>query len=151
MPEPYANPSAVMLLLFRHTAGKTSVLLQHRHNVPALNNLWDTAASGHVQADETLRQAMAREAWEELGITIAPDDLHFRALGHILVSPGYTYYNIYFEAAAWQGEPYIREKDKCDGLAWFDVDALPDDIIPQRKQAIHQCLRGILYHEAGFA
>ena len=146
----FEAPAAVMLLLFRERAGCRQVLLQHRHNVAVLNDLWDTAVTGHVERGESLREALAREALEELGIVIRPEDLRFSSLGHILVMPGFTYYNIYFEAQQYQNEPLIAEPDKCDAIGWFDVEKLPEDIIPERAQAIRDHFTGCLYHEAGF-
>lgn len=148
---PWDTPSAVMLLLFRQHQGKTQVLLQHRHNVSVLNDLWDTAVTGRVEQGESMRQALCREAQEELGLTIREEDLRFSALGHVLVWPGYTYYNGYFEAVAWQGEPRICEPDKCDRIGWFDLDDLPEDMIPERRQAIFNHFAGIRYHEVGFS
>ncbi len=147
---PYATPSAVMLLLLRQVEGRTQILLQHRHGVQLLNDLWDTAATGHVEQDESMRQAVIREAREELGIEIDVADLRFSALGHVLIRPGYSYYNGYFEALRWQGEPRIMEPDKCDQLRWFDVDDLPRDMIPERRAAVLNHFRGIRYHEVGF-
>lgn len=146
----FKAPAAVMLLLFREHKGRRQVLLQHRHNVAVLNDLWDTAVTGHVERGESLREALAREALEELGIVIRPEDLRFSSLGHILVRPGFTYYNIYFEALQVQGEPFIAEPGKCDAIGWFDVEALPEDIIPERAQAIRDHFTGRGYHEAGF-
>jgi hypothetical protein len=40
----FAAPAAMMLLLFREQEGRRQVLLQHRHNVAVLNNLWDPGA-----------------------------------------------------------------------------------------------------------
>ena len=147
----HATPAAVMLWLLRQQEGKTQVLLQHRHNVKVLNDRWDAAACGHLEQGESATQAVCREALEELGIHIHPNDLRFAGLGHILIKPGFTYFNIYFQALRWRGEPRIAEPDKCDGLQWFDLDALPKDMIPERRQALRNYLSGTVYHEAGFS
>ncbi len=146
----HATPAAVMLWLLRQQEGKTQVLLQHRHNVKVLNDRWDAAACGHLEQGESATQAICREALEELGIHIYPNDLRFAGLGHILIKPGFTYFNIYFQALRWQGEPRIAEPDKCDGLQWFDLDALPQDMIPERRQALLEHLSEVRYHEVGF-
>lgn len=147
---PHGTPSAVMLLLFREHAGRTQVLLQHRHNVKVMNDLWDTAVTGHVEQGESMRAALCREAMEELGILIREEDLRFSSLGHILIREGYTYYNGYFQATAYRGEPRINEPDKCDRLQWFDLDALPQDMAQERRQAVLDHFRGGHYHEWGF-
>lgn len=146
----HLTPSAVMLLMYRDSNGVRETLLQHRHNVPVLNDLWDTAVTGHVEKGESMRQALCREAREELGIDIAPEDLKFRALSHVLVRPGYTYYNGYFEAIRWQGTPGIMEPEKCDGLAWFPLNALPADMIEERRRAVLDTGSGVYYYETGF-
>ena len=146
----HATPAAVMLWLLRQQEGKTQVLLQHRHNVKVLNDRWDAAACGHLEQGESATQAVCREALEELGINIHPNDLRFAGLGHILIKPGFTYFNIYFQALRWQGEPRIAEPEKCDGLQWFDLDALPQDMIPERRQALLEHLSEVRYHEVGF-
>ncbi len=143
--------SAVILLMFRKVDGVRQTLLQHRKNVEVLDNLWDAAASGRVEKDESMRQAMCREAREELGIDIAPDDLRFRAMGNVLVRSGYTYVNGYFEATRWRGEPAIMEPDKCDDLRWFPVNALPADMIPERRRAVLDAGDEVHYYEEGFA
>ncbi|MDX9800671.1 MAG: NUDIX domain-containing protein [Spirochaetia bacterium] len=38
---------------------------------------WDTSVGGHVGAGENVKKAMAREAKEELGINIKPDEPQF--------------------------------------------------------------------------
>ena len=52
------------------------VLLQRRaatkENWP---DLWDVSVAGHISAGETAIDAAVREAQEELGLTLAPDDL----------------------------------------------------------------------------
>lgn len=146
----FVTRSAVIVLLYRAVDGVRQTLLQHRHNVPALNNLWDAAASGHVEKDESMRMAACREAMEELGIRIAPEGLEFRAMAHVQVRPGYTYCNGYFEATRWQGTPAIMEPHKCDALRWFPVDALPPDMIEEHRLAVLDTGRGVYYYEAGF-
>ena len=75
----YNNPSAGILILTRELDGKKQVLLQHRGQTEMLANVWD-CISGHVEAQETVRQAMVREVYEELGIQIQADDLEFVGL-----------------------------------------------------------------------
>lgn len=39
------------------------------------------------------------------------------------------------------------EPNKCDGLDWFPLDALPEDMIDFRRQHLHQALWGEMYDE----
>lgn len=140
--------SAVFPLLLREHNGKWEVLLHRRHNTGYMDGKWDIAGSGHVDEDETARQALARECTEELGLRVRPEDAEFAHVCHRLGKEGdRTYYDLYFFVRAYQGTPAIMEPNKCDGLDWFPLDALPEDMIDFRRQHLHQALRGEMYGE----
>jgi isopentenyldiphosphate isomerase len=62
-------------LWLANSAGE--VLLQRRHPDKETDpGRWDIAAAGHLSAGQTALQAMVREAWEELGLTLDPATLH---------------------------------------------------------------------------
>ena len=55
-----------------------NVLLQKRSaNKKAWPNMWDVTVDGHVDAGEFGRQALIREAKEELGLDITDDDIKY--------------------------------------------------------------------------
>ncbi len=140
--------SAVFPLLLRERNGQREVLLHRRHNTGYMDGKWDIAGSGHVDEGETARQALARECGEELGIRVRPEDAEFAHVCHRLGKEGdRTYYDLYFFVHAYQGTPAIMESHKCDGLAWFSLDALPEDMIDFRRLHLHQALNGELYDE----
>ena len=142
----YRPFSAVMLLLRREHHGKEEYLLQKRQNTHYLDGFWDCAASGHVEKGEPLSKAMAREAAEELGIEIAHEDLHFAGLIHKCHQDNDdTYFTTYFWAEHYQGIAHINEPDKCSALAWFPIDALPEDLIADRRYAIEHYRQGLFY------
>ena len=47
----------------------------------------------------------------------------------------------------WTGEPSIREPEKCSGMAWFPVDDLPQDMIPNRRRVFLLSRTGAPYSE----
>ena len=71
-PEHYRSYSAVFPILLREGANGQEVLLHLRQNTGYMDGCWDFAGSGHVDENETARQAVARECLEELGITVDP-------------------------------------------------------------------------------
>lgn len=55
----------------------------------------------------------------------------------------------FFIAKKRKGELINKEPEKCDDLAWFDLDNPPTNTIPYIKQAIHYIKQGIFYSEYG--
>jgi len=104
---------------------------------------------GHAEAHETLRQAAAREAFEEIGIQVAVVDLVFTHLMHHNAERGECLIT-YFTAQKWQGEPYNKEPDIHDDMGWFDVNQLPENILISNKVALEKSDAGIYYSEYGW-
>ena len=91
-PEHYRSYSAVFPILLREGANGREVLLHLRQNTGYMDGCWDFAGSGHVDENETARQAVARECLEELGITVDPADAEFVHLCHrVAGGDGRTY------------------------------------------------------------
>lgn len=95
------------------------VLLAHRH--PARRwypDCWDLVG-GHLDPGETPEQAIRRECFEELGVTIT--DLQPWPLD----VPDPTLETHGFVVTGWHGEPVNRAPDEHDALAWYPAEALP--------------------------
>ena len=149
MKERFKNPSAVILFLTRIKNGNEELLFQKRKNTGYCDGFYDLSASGHVDANESMKQAMCREANEELGIIIDENDLEFICLIH-KKSEGCIYYNGYFKANKWIGEPNINEPDKNEELKWININELPSNIVDDRLMAIDNYKKGIKYSEYGW-
>lgn len=148
----YTNPSAGILILTRKLDGQKQVLLQQRGQTEMLANKWD-CISGHVEAQETVRQAMVREVYEELGVYIQADDLAFVGLTHLRLDDETTYYNIYLTTDRFVGTPQIMETDKHDDLKWVNLTDLPtmaNEIVQNRYEAIQHLGQPPFYSEEGF-
>lgn len=148
----YTNPSAGVLILTREVEGEKQVLLQHRGQTEMLPNVWD-CISGHVEAQETVRQAMVREVYEELAIEVNAEDLQFVGLTHLRLDDETTYYNIYLTTDKFVGTPKIMETDKHDGLKWInlaDLQHMANDIVENRYHAIQHLGKAPFYSEEGF-
>lgn len=151
MAQRFSVPSASIVMLLKTEDGKRKVLLQRRQNTGFADGLWDFSCSGHVEQGESMSQAAVREAKEELGINIPLDKIFFFALVHKREKErDLTYYNAYFVCEHFSGEPHICEIEKCSKLQWFDIDNLPDDLIPDRKKAVQSYLNGVHYFEYGW-
>ena len=121
------------------------ILLSRRHNTGYFDGNYGFPA-GHLDGNETLKQAMVREVKEEIDIILDPADLE---LVHTMNRkiPDNERVDFFFTAKKWQGEPKIMELDKCDDLSWFKSNNLPQNIIPYIRQAIDSFLNNIIYSE----
>ena len=150
MKERYKTLSAVMLILIREENGKEQIILQKRKNTGYMDGYWDYAASGHVEYMESMKMAMKREAKEELCIDIDLEDLEFVSLIHKKNDIDTIYYNGYFKATKWKGEPKVGEPSKNEEIKWFDIDNLPDNLVDDRKEAIKNYINQLPYSEFGW-
>ncbi len=91
---------------------------------------------------------MVREAAEEAGLDICPDDLRMCHVIHRHATDERV--SFFFTADTWRGEPQNREPEKCSELAWFSINALPPNVIPYVLHAIEQVARGEPYSEFGW-
>ncbi len=122
-------------------------MLHLRQNTGYMDGYWDFAGSGHVDENETARQAVARECLEELGITVDPADMEFVHLCHrVAGGDGRTYYDFCSEFGDTR-QPAVMEPDKNAGLRWFPTEALPENISTAVEVMLRPCLRGQPYSE----
>lgn len=109
--------------------------------------------AGHAEAGEAMREATAREAFEEGGIIIQPEALrHVLTMHRACHDPRNKHERIgfYFTIDKWEGELHNAEPEKCDDLSWFSVDALPANTIPHIRKAIMCIQQGEQYSEFDF-
>lgn len=105
--------------------------------------------AGHLEKMETFAECMAREANEEVGVTINSNDAKLVFFGHRFEPNGeYDYVDCYFEVEKWQGEPINNEPDKSSELVWVDIENLPDDTMPYQREHLTAWQRGENYHDS---
>jgi ADP-ribose pyrophosphatase YjhB (NUDIX family) len=86
---------------------------------------------------------------EEVGITIKPSDLQFAHAMH--QRDNHEYIDFYFVAKTWSGEPTNCEPEKCDDMQWAPLNNLPENVIPNVKQALAAYTAGEGYSEFGWS
>lgn len=118
------------------------VLLSRRRDTdPRFDGRWHLP-SGKLDAGESVLDAAAREAFEEIGVVIDPADLRHVHTVHANGSGVEPRLGLYFEVRRWSGEPVNREPEKCSELGWFGLEALPADIIGYSAAGIAGYLAG---------
>lgn len=117
------------------------VLLQLRQGTGYMDGYWATAAAGHVEAGESAAAAAVREAREELGISVAADDVVPLTAMHRTAGDGSAdgeRVDFFFTCTRWTGEPSIMEPGKAAKLQWFPLDALPDAVVPHERYVLER-------------
>lgn len=121
--------SAVHLFLIRDN----QLLLLRRRNTGYQDGNYSVVA-GHLNGGEPVRAAAAREAREEIGVEVSIRDLDIVGIMHRLSDDERI--DFFLVASSWSGQPTNREPHKCDRLVWFDLDRLPDNVIPYVRRAV---------------
>lgn len=140
--EHYRSLVAVYVMVVN---ARNEILLLRRMNTGYRDGFYDMPA-GHLEGGETLRQAAARELKEETGLTTSEDDLEFIELLH-RTSTDRVYLDVFFQVKQWEGNAEIMEPLKCDDLAWFSLDALPEKIVPHQLQVLKDKVEHCAYRE----
>ena len=132
------------------------VLLQLRSGAGYRDGHWACAAAGHVEAGESVVQAAVREAREEVGVRIAPADLVPLCAMHRTHANGRPVderADFFFTCSRFDGEPRRLEEHKSADLRWFELDTLPDPVVPHERRVLELLAAGqvpaVLVH--GFA
>lgn len=134
------------------------ILLQRRFNTGFQDGKYSLVA-GHVDRGENFTSAIVREVKEEAGIIFKPEDLQ---VAHVMHRDSRIDYpqgvnegineriDVFFTAEKWEGNLKNMEPDKCDDLSWFDLNNLPENIIPYIRQALDCINKKIFYSELGW-
>ncbi|MFF8731797.1 NUDIX domain-containing protein [Streptomyces sp. NPDC015171] len=126
------------------------ILLGLRHPDSAYaGNTWHFLA-GHCEREEAV-SCLIREAEEEAGLVIEPDDVELVHLVHLVDSPSARpRIGLIFRARTWSGTPTVREPDRCVEWRFWNPKNLPDAVVPYTRQAIEGVLAGRLYSQRGW-
>jgi len=136
-------PVTVHLLFFRGN----QILLLRRFNTGYRDGEYSVPA-GHLDGNETVMAAAAREAEEETGARIHAGDILFSSVMHR--TEGDERIDFFVHIHKWQGELANAEPDKCDELCWMDVNNLPLNTIPYVRRAIQNHLNQVRFDEFGW-
>lgn len=127
---------------------KDQVLLLLRKNTGYLDEHWSLPA-GHVESGESATEGMVREAEEELGIKLSPEDVKVVHVMHRKTNR--LNIDIFFECSTWQGEIENRETQKCGGIEFFSLASLPSPIVDYNVTALSALEQRQFYSEWGFS
>ena len=124
MAEKRIDTRIAVFVIVRNDKGE--IIMQQRGPGAYLEGHWDFP-SGHGEHDEPLRESACRELKEEVGLDSKPEDLRLVHIDQYFVEVNYI--NFVFVLDKWSGEPTVCEPDKCSGIGWFSLDALPEKCV----------------------
>jgi ADP-ribose pyrophosphatase YjhB (NUDIX family) len=138
-------PVAVHLFLLRDE----QILLLRRYNTGYEDGNYSVIA-GHLDGNEEITQAMIREAREEALIELQPQEVKIIGVMHRKFEDGEAV-NFFFATTTWQGVIQNGEPEKCDELAWYPLDQLPNNVVPYVRQALANYLQGTWFESYGWS
>lgn len=141
----HTNRLASYLVLIRDE----QILLARRYQTGFQDGNYSLPA-GHVDEGENFSDAIVREAQEEIGILVKQSDLVHLHTQHRKSERKIEYVDVYFTATNWIGDITNREPHKCDDLAWFPIDNLPENTVEYVRQVISQIQNQNYYSEYGW-
>ena len=123
------------------------ILLGQRINTGFADGYYALPA-GHLKEGEAATEGLVRETAEEADVSIDPADLTCVHIMHHRTNAGRV--ALFFEATVWSGEIVNAEPNKCAGWDWYDLDALPEPLIPYIAEALGHIAGGAVYSERGW-
>ncbi|MEM8584048.1 MAG: NUDIX domain-containing protein [Bacteroidota bacterium] len=105
-----------------------------------------TLPGGTIEEEEFARDALIREAREEVGIHLHKEDLKLAFVAH---KKSGTKHRIvfYFQTNIYSGRPQSREHDKFSKFVWSDLQDLPEKLTPTVRKVIRRLRAGKQYTE----
>jgi 8-oxo-dGTP diphosphatase len=130
-------------IIFLH--GSHILLLKRSSRVPNWPWHW-CFPGGKVDENELLREAAIRETLEEVGVFIDGSTIYEEVILNARYSNGTRIY-YFWVTREWIGQPENLEKALHDEFAWFDLEDLPENLVPHHREALSAYRRGSSYAE----
>lgn len=134
------HPVDVILIL----TAADHVLLALREGTGYADGMWNLP-SGKLETGEDVVSAIIREAREEIGVTIDPDEPQMVTTVHHRNAVGLARIGLVFTVehnTLRHGEAANTEPHKCAKIEWFPVDMLPSNTYVYTAAAIAGCRDG---------
>lgn len=136
--------SYVIALLHSHE----DILLLQRKDAVIGNGLY-SLPGGSVDKDETIRHAIMREVYEEVGLSIPETAFELMHVYHRKEQQS-EFLAFVFQTNITGMHPINTEPNKHSDMQFFNIKKLPENIIPGHKQAIESIIKNIKYSEHGW-
>lgn len=145
--------SAVYLVLFRKGPdGLKQVLMAQRFNTGYCDGMWSLPA-GHLEANEPPSVGMAREAQEEINLSVRPEALRvLHTMWRSASDAEGGRIDFFLGPADSENDLDLTtiqnlEPNKCSELRWWPVEALPENTIEDVRKCLEAINQGITFQE----
>ena len=107
------------------------------------NHQWALPAGG-MEPGESVTECMAREVWEETGLTVessVPFAVYSEPRFTAPTRPDAQLLSVAYRVDEWSGD-LLRQTNETDDARWFDIDELRalSDLMPAYLETIEDCL-----------
>ncbi|MFK3980574.1 NUDIX domain-containing protein [Micromonospora sp. NPDC050397] len=140
MPAPPTHPVDVLLLL----TDADHVLLALRDGTGYADGQWNLP-SGKLEPNEDAISAVIREAREEIGLPLSPDEPRLAATVHHRNPTGYARIGLVFAVPhdpGRHGLPFNAEPHKCAKIEWFPTALLSSNTYPYTTACVQAFSEG---------
>jgi 8-oxo-dGTP diphosphatase len=137
-------PAVASVIVYLILEKDNKLLLGLRENTGYMDGFYCLVA-GSVEENESAKQALAREALEEAGLIINPEDL---SIAHIMHrKSGKNTIDIFMSCQSYEGEITNMEPHKCKELMYHSPEMVSNDIVPYVKIALENVRKNVFYSE----
>ncbi|MCC6724323.1 MAG: NUDIX domain-containing protein [Saprospiraceae bacterium] len=106
-----------------------------------------TLVGGTIESTEYATQSLIREAEEEAGLLLKPEDLQLVHVLHKRTKNKGHRITLYFKATKWNGEIKTGEPNKFKDVVWFSLESLPPNLSDTVSHVLREYRDGIMYSE----
>ena len=124
---------------------KNQILLQKRsENKRSYPNMW-ALCTGHVEENESFKEAAIRELKEELGVNIKFDELYSLADGKFDIYEENFITKFYIINCNLNEKNFIIQKEELSSIKWYDIDKIINMIKNNNNTIVYKKNRIILF------
>ena len=104
-----------------------------------------TLPGGKIEGEEFAKEALAREAFEEVGLVISPKALRLVHVTHRRIDSVVEIIFFFHCNKNWLGEPVVKEPEKFQNAVWLPIDEPPAKLTSVLTHALEAWKEGKIF------